>query len=407
MHHCDEPQLLPVADAIARMQAAVSPVTETQTLPLEQLLDRVNAEPLRAGFNVPGYDNSAMDGYAFDADNNLDTLTLVGQSLAGHPFYGTIKPGECVRITTGATIPNGANTVIMQENTRAVGNQVQLLSTPKANANIRRAGEDMTLGQTIFTAGHRFGPVDIALLASLGLAQVSVKRRLKVAVLSTGDELTPPGQPLADGHIYDSNRYGIIAMLKRLNAEVIDIGLVADQPDLIRAALTRAATEADAIVSSGGVSVGDADYVKDILAEMGQVDFWKVAIKPGKPFAFGAIGATTFFGLPGNPVSAIVTLHQLALPVLQVMSGAQPEPPLQLTVKALEGYRKRPGRCDFQRARVYSAGEKNRITSTGAQGSGVLTSFVGANAYAMLEAERGSVAADETITALVFDRFLQ
>lgn len=407
MPSCNEPKLLPVADAIALMQTAVCAIAQTQTLPLAQLLDRINAAPLHAGFNVPGYDNSAMDGYALYADDANHTFTLVGQSLAGHKYTDTLKPGECVRITTGATIPHGANTVIMQENTQVQGNQVHLLATPKPADNIRCAGEDLTQGQIVFAAGHRFGPIDIALLASLGLAQVEVKRRLKIAVLSTGDELTPPGQALPEGHIYDSNRYGIIAMLNRLNVEIIDIGLIADQPDLIRSAFTRAATEADAIISSGGVSVGDADYVKDILTELGEINFWKVAIKPGKPFAFGRIGSAMFFGLPGNPVSAMVTLHQLALPVLQVMSGAQPEPVLQLTASAVNGYKKRPGRCDFQRARLYSDGQQNVITSTGAQGSGVLTSFVGANAYAMLEAERGSVKAGELITAIAFDRFLQ
>jgi molybdopterin molybdotransferase len=393
------------------MQAAVRAVTRTEVLPLAQLLDRINAEPITAGFNVPGYDNSAMDGYALCADaaseHNTEPLTLVGQSLAGHAYHDTLKPGQCVRITTGATVPAGANAVVMQENTRAQGEQITVLKPPSMGENIRRAGEDIRQGTTIFAPGHRFTPVDIALLASLGLAHVKVMRRLKIAVLSTGDELTPPGQPLPEGHIYDSNRYGIIAMLTRLNAEVIDLGLIPDQPERISAAFTQAAAQADAVITSGGVSVGDADYVKDILTQQGHINFWKVAIKPGKPFAFGRLNNAVFFGLPGNPVAAIVTLHQLALPVLLSMAGGLPEPALTLTTEAQQNYKKRPGRCDYQRARVTAGTPNNPISSTGAQGSGVLTSFIGANAYAVLEAERGPVAAGEPITAIAFDRFLR
>lgn len=403
---CDEPQLIPVQEALARMQVAVQTVVDTESVPLPELLDRVTAEPVHAGFNVPGYDNSAMDGYALRAEDTEQPLTLVGQSLAGHRFEGELQPGQCVRITTGATIPAGADAVVMQENTEANGEHVKVLKTPSSGENIRRAGEDITQGQEVFPSGYRFGPVDIALLASLGLAEATVKRRLKVAVLSTGDELTPPGEPLKDGHIYDSNRYGLIAILQRLNVEILDLGLIPDQPDAIRAGLERAGSEADAVVSSGGVSVGDADYVKDILGELGEIGFWKVAIKPGKPFAFGHLGNAVFFGLPGNPVSSMVTLHQLALPILRTMAGEAPEPPLALTAKAASGYKKRPGRQDFQRATLRCIDGENQIDSNGAQGSGVLTSFLGANAYAVLEAERGKVEEGESVTVIPFDRFI-
>ncbi|WP_027329413.1 gephyrin-like molybdotransferase Glp [Marinimicrobium agarilyticum] len=403
---CDEPQLIPVQDAIARMQVAVQAVADTEIVPLPELLDRVTAEPVHAGFNVPGYDNSAMDGYALRAEDAEQPLELVGQSLAGHRFDGELQPGQCVRITTGATIPAGADAVVMQENTEVNDRTVHVLKAPSEGENIRRAGEDITQGQEVFPSGYRFGPVDIALLASLGLAEASVKRRLKVAVLSTGDELTPPGQPLKDGHIYDSNRYGLIAILQRLNVEILDLGLIPDQPDVIRASLERAGSEADAVVSSGGVSVGDADYVKDILGELGEIGFWKVAIKPGKPFAFGHLGEAVFFGLPGNPVSSMVTLHQLALPILRTMAGEAPQPLLQLTATAASGYKKRPGRQDFQRATLRYVDGENRVDSNGAQGSGVLTSFLGANAYAVLEAERGKVEAGESVTVIPFDRFM-
>lgn len=403
---CDEPQLIPVQDAIARMQVAVQSVPETETVPLPELLDRVTAEPVHAGFNVPGYDNSAMDGYALRAEDAGQPLALIGQSLAGHRFDGELQPGQCARITTGATIPAGADAVVMQENTEVSDDTVKILKVPSSGENIRRAGEDISQGQEVFPSGYRFGPIDLALLASLGLAKATVKRRLKVAVLSTGDELTPPGQPLKDGHIYDSNRYGLIAILQRLNVEVLDLGLIPDQPDAIRAALQRAGSEADAVVSSGGVSVGDADYVKDILGELGEIGFWKVAIKPGKPFAFGHLGKAVFFGLPGNPVSSMVTLHQLALPILRTMAGEAPEPTLQLTAKATSGYRKRPGRQDFQRATLRCIDGENQIDSNRAQGSGVLTSFLGANAYAVLEADRGRVEAGDEVTVIPFDRFI-
>lgn len=406
---CDEPRLLPLTDALERMQAAVRAVPETletESLPLQQLLDRILAEPIKAGFDVPGHDNSAMDGYALRAEEADQALTLIGQSLAGHAFDEELLAGQCVRITTGATIPKGADSVVMQENTQVEGGQVNITQTPRIGENIRRAGEDIAAGSDVLPAGRRLGPVDIALLASMGLDRAPVKRRLKVAVVSTGDELTPPGEALLEGHIYDSNRYGMIAMLQRLNVEVLDFGLIPDQPEAIRAAFESAGKQVDAIISSGGVSVGDADYVKDILGELGDIGFWKVAIKPGKPFAFGKIGNAYFFGLPGNPVSSMVTLHQLALPVLRQMAGETLEPPLALSATAVEAFKKRHGRQDFQRAKFALIDGKNTVSGKGPQGSGVLTSFRGANCYAMLEADRGRVEAGEAVTVLPFDRFL-
>lgn len=403
---CDEPRLLPLSEALARMQAATSPVHEHQNVPLAQLLDRVLAEPVRAGFNVPGYDNSAMDGYALRTEDASQPLKLIGQSLAGHAFKGQLQSGECVRITTGACVPEGANAVVMQENTLNEDDWISITQAPRPGENIRRAGEDITQGNEVLPAGHRLGPVDIALLASLGQAETRVKRRLKLAVMSTGDELTPPGETLPTGYIYDSNRYGLIAMLQRLNVEIVDLGLIPDQPDAIRVTLEEAGQEADAIISSGGVSVGPADYVKDILAELGEINFWKVAIKPGKPFAFGKLGNSTFFGLPGNPVSAMVTMHQLALPILRAMAGEIAPPPLTLTATAATPYKKRPGRQDFQRARLSLHDGENWVSSNGAQGSGVLTSFRDANAYAVLEQERGRVEPGENVEVIPFDRFL-
>ena len=406
MNCCEEPRLLPLNEALARMQAAITPIREHENVPLPQLLDRVLAEPLRAGFNVPGHDNSAMDGYALRARDADRPLKVIGESLAGHRFEGRLDPGECVRITTGACLPEGADAVVMQENTHGEADRISISQAPRPGENIRRAGEDITKGSEVLAAGHRLGPVDIALLASLGRPDAKVKRRLKLAVLSTGDELTPPGETLPEGAIYDSNRYGLIAMLQRLNVEIVDLGLIPDRPEAIRAAFKKAGQEADAIISSGGVSVGQADYVKDILAELGEINFWKVAMKPGKPFAFGKLGKSTFFGLPGNPVSAMVTMHQLALPIIRAMSGESLTPPLAINATADTSFKKRPGRQDFQRACLTQHEGENRVSSNGVQGSGVLTSFRTANAYAVLEQERGRVEPGEILTVIPFDRFL-
>ncbi|MDQ2076418.1 gephyrin-like molybdotransferase Glp [Marinimicrobium sp. ABcell2] len=403
---CDEPKLLPVVTAIDRMLEAVNPPADFEQLALNQLLDRILAEDIHAQLNVPGHDNSAMDGYALRAQDADKPLHLAGQSLAGHAFQGSLEPGQCVRITTGAVIPTGADAVVMQENTRIDGQHINVTQTPRPGENIRRAGEDIAQGDRVLSKGHRLSPVDVALLASLGVAEAEVYRRLKVAVLSTGDELTAPGQPLTAGQIYDSNRYGIVALLQRLNVEVIDLGLIPDREDAIRATLQNASQRADAVISSGGVSVGEADFVKDILDELGEINFWKVAIKPGKPFAFGSLGRACFFGLPGNPVSAMVTLHQLALPVLRAMAGEVTEQPITLNATAASRYKKRPGRQDFQRATLRVQEGENIVSSTGPQGSGVLTSFAGANCYVVLEQERGTVEEGETVQVVPFDRFI-
>lgn len=406
MSTCEEPKLLPVATALERMTAQVFRVTQIEPVPLSKALDRILAADIIAPLAVPAQDNSAMDGYALRA-TDTGPLNIIGHALAGHEFTGQVLPGTCVRIMTGAPIPAGADAVIMQENTQREGDKIRLLQPPRSAENIRRRGEDIQEGECILERGHRLNPVDIALLASLGYAEVRAWRRLKVAVLSTGDELVPPGQPLASGQIYDSNRHGICAMLQRLNVEVLDLGLIPDHPQAIHEAMQKASAQADAVISSGGVSVGDADFVKDILASMGEIHFWKVAIKPGKPFAFGQLGNSHFFGLPGNPVSALVTLHQLALPILRHMAGEQVAPPLTLQLPAASAFKKRPGRADYQRGcLVNDADNKSQVKNRGAQGSGVLTSFAGANCYVVLEQERGRVEEGEPVTVLPFDRFI-
>jgi len=406
MSDCNQPGLLPLPAAQSKMLQSVGAVTGTQCVRLDAALDRILAVEITSPLNVPPHDNSAMDGYALASDQARDSgvLRIVGEALAGHPYAGACGAGECVRIMTGAPIPDGLDAVVMQENTQRDGNRVEIQKWPRIGNSIRRRGEDLALGDCVLAPGTRLGPVQLGLLASLGVAEVSVLRRLRIAVLATGDELARPGQELPPGGIYESNSIVISAMLRRLGYEVRDFGIVADDMTALRAVFAQADTWADAVVSSGGVSVGCADFTRDVLTEMGDVGFWKLAIKPGKPFAFGHLPNSVFFGLPGNPVSATVTFHQLAVPVLRAMQGEAAAVALQLPAVADEPLRKRPGRTDFQRARVVR-GEDGRLhaSSTGAQGSGILSSLHRANAYLVLERERGDVAKGEPVNVQLLD----
>ncbi len=413
MDYCSQPGLLPIADATAHLRSVIVPVTETETVELQAALDRVVAEPVYSTVNIPGHDNSAMDGYAFLSSHVKpdQPLRLVGAALAGHPFEGEIRAGECIRIMTGAVVPPTVDAVIMQEQVSGTDDFIQLKRLPNVGENIRRAGEDIAINSLVLEQGDRITPLDIGLLASLGVSRVKVFRRVIVAVLSTGDELKPIGQSLQAGELYDSNRQTLLALLSRLNVTVIDGGLVADDPQKIRAAFESAITEADIIISSGGVSVGDADYTKSALETLGNINFWKVAIKPGKPFAFGSFvkpenKTCWFFGLPGNPVSAVVTYHQLVLPALRHLAGEQFEPALSLIATTESNLKKQPGRADFQRGKLQEIHGENIVHSTGNQGSGVLSSIAKANCYIFLEQERGSVTKGEKVRIIPFDKFL-
>lgn len=413
MDYCSQPELLAVADAIAQMRTAITPITASETVELQASLDRVLAEPIYSGVNIPSHDNSAMDGYALSQSDATpgQPLRLAGTALAGHPFKGEIRAGECVRIMTGAVLPANTNTVIMQEQVTVNGDLIQLQRIPAVGENIRRAGEDIALNTLVLPQGKRINPLDIGLLASLGVTQVNVFARARVAILSTGDELKPIGQALQAGELYDSNRQTLIALLSRLNVTVIDGGLIADDPQKISTALQSAIAQADVIISSGGVSVGDADYTKSVLESLGHVSFWKVAMKPGKPFAFGSLVSVHnkscwFFGLPGNPVSAVVTYHQLVLPALRYFAGEDVEPDLSLRITTQSNLKKQPGRADFQRGILQAIKGENQVTTTGNQGSGVLSSIAKANCYILLEQERGSVSQGEAVTVIPFDKFL-
>ena len=406
---------LPVAAARAAIASALRPVTGTETVALRDALSRVLSSDVVSPIAVPANDNSAMDGYALRgadllADQPTALRALPGAVFAGAADGGTLGAGECVRIMTGAVMPLDADTVVPIELCQVDGQLVTLQAgVLRAGDNRRQRGEDLALGGVALAAGRVLRPADLGLLASLGLATATVRRRLRVALFSTGDELCTPGQPLGPGQIYDSNRYSLLGALHRLGIDVLDLGLVPDDPVQLQAAIDRAIAEADAVVTSGGVSMGDADYIRELLAERGEVAFWQVAMRPGRHFAFGPLrgeaGKTAYlFALPGNPVAALVTFYAFVHDALLTLAGATPAALPRLTVKSAVAIRKRPGRTEFQRAIVSNAaGGGWQARTTGAQGAGILSSMSQANALLVLGHEQGSVAAGEDVEVWLFD----
>lgn len=404
----DTSGLLPLSDALQGMLEQLACCCDSEQQPLPEALGRVLASDIASPLAVPPFDNSAMDGYAVRlADLASGTpLIMAGKAFAGQPYQGEWPAGHCVRIMTGAPVPPGTDAVVMQEETQADGDRITFLAQPEPGQNIRRAGSDIGKGACVLPAGTRLTPREMPLLASLGVATVAVRRPLKVAIFSTGDELKPVGTPLAHGDIYDSNRYGVQAMLARLGCDCLDLGIIPDDPAQLRAAFIRADEEADVLITTGGVSVGEADFTKQLLDELGEIGFWKLAIKPGKPFAFGRLPRAWFFGLPGNPVSAMVTFDQLVQPALAKLAGQQFERPLQLQAIAAEPLKKSPGRLDFQRGIMSQGPNGLEVRSTGSQDSAVFSSLSRANCYIVLERERGRVAAGETVTVEPFGGLL-
>ncbi|HEH9401202.1 TPA: molybdopterin molybdotransferase MoeA [Aeromonas sobria] len=404
----DTSGLLPLSDALQGMLEQLACCCDSEQLPLPEALGRVLASDIASPLAVPPFDNSAMDGYAVRlADLATDTpLIMAGKAFAGQPYQGEWPAGHCVRIMTGAPVPAGTDAVVMQEETQADGDRITFLCEPTIGQNIRLAGSDIDKGACVLPAGTRLTPREMPLLASLGVATVAVRRPLKVAIFSTGDELKPVGTPLAHGDIYDSNRYGVRAMLARMGCDCLDLGIIPDDPAQLRAAFIRADKEADVLITTGGVSVGEADFTKQLLDELGEIGFWKLAIKPGKPFAFGRLPRAWFFGLPGNPVSAMVTFDQLVQPALAKLAGQQFVRPLQLQAIAAEPLKKSPGRLDFQRGMLSQGPNGLEVHSTGSQDSAVFSSLSRANCYIVLERERGRVAAGETVTVEPFGGLL-
>lgn len=397
------PPLAP-SEARRRILDSIEPVVETEQLTLSQALHRVLAESISAAVDVPAATNASMDGYGYasrDVDRPSARLYVAGQSLAGHPYDQRLEPGQCVRITTGAVVPSGVDTVVMQENTTRDGNHVVIDQPAAHGANIRPAGEDLRRGDQVLKAGSYLRAADIAVLASVGLSEVRVRRRPRVAFFSTGDELRPIDGPLAPGEIYDSNRYGLAAQLETLGMEGVNLGAIGDSREALARAFERAA-DCDALITSGGVSVGDADWVVDMLRELGQIEFWRVAIKPGKPLAFGKIGRTRFFGLPGNPVSTAVTFIQLVRPALVRLAGGSPARPIRLTLPTATRLSKRPGREHYLRARLDFETTPARVVAIDHQGSGVMRSMSQADAFIVLPVEQGDVDAGATVVVEPF-----
>lgn len=401
--------LLPLEQALQAMLEALSPLTQTETIALEDAAGRITASDITSPLDVPSFANAAMDGYAVRlSDVTSSIMPVAGKAFAGVPFQGEWPAGSCIRIMTGAPVPEGAEAVIMQEHAEPEANGVRFSHPVKAGQHIRLAGEDIRRGARVLPAGMLLGPAELPLLASLGIATLDVTRRLRVAVFSTGDELQPVGQPLQPGHIYDTNRFAVRLMLEKLGCEIQDLGIIGDNPDALRAAFHQADSHADLVISSGGVSVGEADYTKQILDDIGNIHFWKLAIKPGKPFAFGKLRHAWFCGLPGNPVSAAVTFYQLVQPLIARLSGHHHwQLPPRVRVKTTAALKKTPGRLDFQRG-VLSRNANGELTvcSTGHQGSHVFSSFSLANCFIVLESERGFVEAGEWVEVEPFNALL-
>ena len=399
--------LIPLDTALTQMLNQITPLHDSESVPLLQAFGRITASDISSPLDVPGFDNSAMDGYAVRlADIAAQTpLAVAGKAFAGQPFHGEWPAGTCIRIMTGAPVPAGCDAVVMQEETEQTDAGIRFIANVKAGQNIRLRGEDIANGAVVFPAGTRLTVAELPVLASLGIAEVSVVRKIRVALFSTGDELQLPGQPLGDGQIYDTNRLAVHLMLEQLGCEVINLGIIRDDPEQLRQTFIEADQQADVVISSGGVSVGEADYTKTILDELGEISFWKLAIKPGKPFAFGKLSNSWFCGLPGNPVSAALTFYQLVQPLLAKLSaGSAATQAPRLRVRTTDVLKKSPGRLDFQRG-LLTRNENGELTvaTTGHQGSHIFSSFSQGNCFIVLERDRGNVEAGEWVEVEPFN----
>lgn len=403
--------LLSLEEAQHTLLQQLTPIRDCLDVSLFEAAGRITARAIASPINVPSFDNSAMDGYAVRmADLTAHSvLPVAGKAFAGAPFKGAWPAGSVVRIMTGAPLPEGCEAVVMQEHTEPRDEGIVITAPVHAGQNIRRVGEDLQAGKTVLEAGVRLGAAELPLLASLGITHLSVLRKLRVAIFSTGDELQAVGKPLGEGQIYDTNRFAVSLMLHKLGCEVIDLGVIADDPAQLRHAFVEADRQADVVISTGGVSVGEADFTKAILEELGTISFWKLAIKPGKPFAFGRLANSWFCGLPGNPVSAVVTFYQLVQPMLATLTGQSTNiMPLRLRARAAERLKKSPGRIDFQRGILHrdKDGELT-VRSTGAQGSHIFSSFALADCFIVLERDRGTVEPGEWVEVERFSSVLE
>ena len=397
--------MISVADAQAHVLALVARVAAPEVIPVTAGLGRVLAEDVRATLDVPPTANSAVDGYAvrggdIPASGTRD-LTVVAELAAGAVFETTLGPGEALRIMTGAPIPAGADTVYPQELVERAGRVVRIPAGP-AGVNVRQRGEDVRAGTVVLPAGVALRPQELGVAASLGLPQLLVRQKPRVAILSTGDEVTEPGHARKPGQIFDSNRFSLHGLVEAAGGEPTDHGIVPDLYDVLHARLRAAAATADVVLTSGGVSVGDHDLVKAVLQDAGGIDFWQVAMQPGRPLAVGRIGPALFFGLPGNPVASMLTFHLFVRPALWKLGGRRDLFPPRFHATAMEAMSKKTGRREFKRGILSYAGDRWEVRTTGPQGSGILTSMTLANCFVVIDEERGDVAAGETVSVEPF-----
>ena len=403
-----ESGLLPAEQALSQILSALPHIDDYEIIPIEKAKARTLAQTVIASFNVPRLNNAAVDGYGLNANDlpsmGTASLNVIGSAYAGTPYSKKVSARQCVRIMTGAIIPEGVDTVIMQEHVELKNNTVFIDDRHKAGQNIRLAGEDLRQGEAILQTGKFLTPADIGLIASLGIAEIKVKRKLKIAIASTGNEVISIGDTPSKSSLYDSNRYSLYAALDRPDIEIINMGILQDNPKTLLNSFNQASQSADIIISSGGVSVGDADHTKTALKQSGQVDFWKIAIKPGRPLAFGHINNSVFFGLPGNPVAVMVSFYQFVLPAIEAMLAIKEKaiaPTLQ--VESIENIRKKKGRTEIVRGILQQDGKGHwTVKSTGKQGSGILRSMSLANAFIILEHDRGTVKIGESVTVQPF-----
>ena len=391
-----DPDSLMVSDALKNIYTAISPISDSEVVPIRESINRVLSTDIVSTLNVPTATNSAMDGYALSGNDipkaGTTKIKIIGTAFAGKPYIGKAEQGECIRIMTGAVIPDSTDTVIIQEHVERTDDEILIDSETKPGSNVRQAGEDIAVGDIVLEKGSRIRAADIGVIASLGIGDVEVIRKLRVAFFSTGDELSSIGEELKNGNIYDSNRYTLFGMLSELNVTIMDMGVIRDNREDLQQAFESAATKADVIITTGGVSVGEADYVKEILQETGTVNFWKVAMKPGRPLAFGQIKDAHFFGLPGNPVSVMVTFSQFVKPALRHLMAESETDTFTMRVPCISKLKKRPGRVEYQRG-ILERDEDNQwvVKKTGAQGSGILRSMSQANCFIVLPMDSASI----------------
>ena len=403
-----DPYSLRVTQAKDAIRKALTPIAEHQMVAVRDALGRILAEDCVSSIDVPSHTNSAMDGYAF-IGSDLPTegereFAVVATAMAGQPTDRVCAPGECIRIMTGAPMPAGTDSVVMQEQAESLGDgRVRIDARHRIGQNVRQAGEDIARGSTVFARGRRVGAADLGVLASLGHAELRVVRRPRVAFFSTGDELRSIGETLAEGEVYDSNRYSLYAMLTEMDVEIVDMGVVRDDPRALSTAFDQAAATADLVITSGGVSVGEADYIKRILEERGKMAFWTIAMKPGRPLTFGRLGDALFFGLPGNPVAVMLTFHQFVRPALRYLAGGDWPRDLIVEARSEKALKKRPGRFEFVRG-ILAYDDLGQLTvrPAGAQGSGILTSMSRANCFVLLDETCAGVAVGESVRVQPF-----